>query len=844
MFIHNNKGSASANFAYISACIAAMVFLLVAVAVPQKGHAASAINGSPASIVESYRYQSYWSEGFIHTAGNTKGANLAAFELNNDWRSQQWFEERTADGYVQIRNFWSGLFLADAKGNAFGKAELHDRNSGASILWKKEFDQSRGAFAFQNKATGLYLNVAENRNGSSLIMVPFNASWDGIFFTRQVNESDIQAREIPGPSIDVVAANPPVASMPEPMQPNLPEESPSRAEVKRYQNVWTKKYLHANRDENFSLTSAIDKVDAWESMQWIDVPVSGSTVRLENKWTGYFLADTTGVEWAEVNTVISDPSDKTQQWIKEAKRNGSYAFRNVASGRYLNVADRQSGASIIMANYRETWDSMLWYKETVGYTDNSSPNPPKDNTLPPVVETPGKADPKVQTSTHNYGEAFQLTPLFFAANQMGTLTDTRLPWRSNSNTDGSHSGGWGDAGDNIMFGKAQYRALASMCVTASFFKEELIEMGQYDEMILQITHGTNLLTNSANVQFDNSGNVTRLLAQISDRPSDHFYWRTIEESTHYRPIYFVDRNNKGSDYAGLAAAATGFCAEHFSGNYANTLRSHSQALYKFAKEYRGKGENSGVKSVYKNSNNDEDEIALGALGVYAATQNEQLLNEAHSIMDDNFLSPWAGGFEHQEHLVSTLLAVWGNRSDRRDQLKNYFNNWKNAGSELKTTGAGYILHDSNNWGSMGSIAPALMNMSIYAKATGDTSWDAHIKSQIDYNLGSNPRNLSYLCGYKTDSNCSRVHHRNATGGSKYKEGQDGNNMLWGAILDGVTENDYDQKNEVKQVQGNEPTVGYNAEFQAPLIYMYSLYGGAPISDTALRNRLQNWNGFK
>ena len=838
---------------------------------PNIAHAAKAINGGPNTLVTPYRYESFWSQKYVHTAGNKIGSNLAALDLDTSYRSQKFFEERAANGYFRLRSFWSGLFLADLSGKAFDKAELAKRDGRDNFLWKRVYDSKRKASAFRNKATGLYLNVSATKSGSPLTMVKFNKSWDGLYFRRKNGGFKVSAKDIPGPSINVVAANPPVKAQPtaapkptvapkpsaEPKPTTAPKPTAkpkpttkpvpvNQVEIIRYQSLWSKKYLQVDRNESYTSTSAISKINTWESMMWIDEPLKGNNdvVRLRNRWSGYYLADTTGSEWGEVNAVDSNPNEKSQQWVKETKRQGSYALRNLASGRYLNVTDTTSGAAIVMASYNKDWDGLLWFNESVGYIDPAKlPNPGNDN---PVTNPGGggKFDPKPQSSTHNYGEAFQLTPLFFAANQMGTLTDTRLPWRRNAIIDGPHSGGWGDAGDNIMFGKAQYRAIASMCVTATFFKDELVQIGQYDEMQRQILHGTKLLTNNANVSFDANGNVTQLLAQLSDRPNDHFAWRTYEESTQYRPRYFVDRNKKGSDYAALAAAATGFCSQHFSGDYKAKLISRSKALYRFAKQYRGKGENAGVNSVYRNSNGDRDELALGALGVYAATKNNQLLNEAHNTMGIVYFDSWAGGFEHQEHLVSTLLSIWANRNDHRTQIKNYFNNWKNSGSGLKRTQAGYIVHDANNWGSIGSVAPALMNMAIYAKATGDKSWDKHIKSQIDYNLGSNPRKLSYLCGYKTTKNCSRVHHRTATGGSKYVSGQDGKNMLWGAILDGITENDYDHNNAVSQVKGNEPTVGYNAEFQAPLLYMYMRHGGAPLSDNALRNRINNWKNFK
>lgn len=450
------------------------------------------------------------------------------------------------------------------------------------------------------------------------------------------------------------------------------------------------------------------------------------------------------------------------------------------------------------------------------------------------------AIPGMESGSHNYGYALQLTPLYFAANQLGQLSDRRLPWRNDSQTDGEYSGGYVDAGDNIMFGKAQYASIAYMCITADVFSDELAAIGQLDEIKTQIKHGTDFLVK--NHRRNAQGETLSLVAQLSDSPTDHPRWLSIEESNHFRPVYVVDQNNRGSDYAGLAAAALGFCSRVFDGAYRSDLAARSQSLLQFSTSYRGLGENNGnINTVYKNSNGDEDDIAFGALGVYRATNNNSFLQQAQNTIDDTFLGPWAGVFDHQEHIVFNLLALWGGDNAKANTLRSYFNNWKNVGSELKRTDGGYIIHDSNNWGSTGSIAPALFNMAIYSKLSGDNSWDQHIKSQIDYILGSNPRNLSYLCGYGA-VNCSRVHHRGASGGSAHNGG-DNEHMLWGAILGGPTENDYDFQNSHSNWTGNEPTIGYNSQIQAPLIYLQSKFGGQPLSDGSLQNLINNWSGY-
>ena len=497
-----------------------------------------------------------------------------------------------------------------------------------------------------------------------------------------------------------------------------------------------------------------------------------------------------------------------------------------------NTKQERGGQTI--KSDKNTPGSLVTDKNNVGSIDER----PEKNVVPtPEEGQPGIKPPPI---AHNYAHAFQLTPLFFAANQMGQLTDRRLPWRQDTAIDGIYSGGYSDAGDNIMFGKPQFAAIAYMCLTADIFKLELEELGQLDEIKQQILHGTDFILNGH--QISTSGETQSLVGQLSDSPTDHPKWLTLEEISHPRPVYVIDVDNPASDYAGLAAAALGFCSRIFTDEYQSELRMRSLSLLSFSFNYRGLGESAGnINTVYKNYNGDEDELAFAALGAFRATDDPVYLYQAVSILDDSYLGPWAGIIDHHEHVVFNLLAYWNNDFQRRNILRLYMNNWKYVGSELKKTQGGYVVHDSNNWGSTGSIAPALFNMAVYAKLTGDNSWDNHMKSQIDYLLGSNPRNLSYLCGYGP-KNCSRVHHRGASGGSSHNGGPN-KHMLWGAILGGVTENDYDFVNSHSNWTGNEPPIGYNSQMQAPLLYMYSKFGGEPLADEALQSLLENWEGY-
>jgi endoglucanase len=441
----------------------------------------------------------------------------------------------------------------------------------------------------------------------------------------------------------------------------------------------------------------------------------------------------------------------------------------------------------------------------------------------------------------NYGEAYQLSTLFFAWNAMGTLSDTRLSQRKNSSPDGALSGGYTDAGDNILFGNAHHSTVAQMGLSTFVYKSALERMGQYDESLKQLKHGTDWLLKSHEIE---NGKTKSLVVQLSDGPTDHPKWMTIEETNFSRPVYRVGPSKPGSDYAALAAAAMAFGALNFEGDYRNRLISSARIVFEFAKSYRALGENSGVKSVYKNSNGDTDEMALGAMGLYLATQEQSYLDFAENTLSRNALGGWVGGFEHQEQLATLLLAHYGKKPARADAIRKFFNEWKPGGfsGNVIQTGEGYVLHKIG-WGSAGGVAPTINYMGLWHTLTGESNWKNFVTKEMDYNLGANSRKTSLMCGFRNEKNCSRIHHRGSSGGTK--SSASGNNFfqLWGGFLGGPTTNDFDWQNDRNNYKGNEPTTTYNVNFQGALAYLYAQYGGEPMADSALQSRLNGWSGY-
>jgi endoglucanase len=552
--------------------------------------------------------------------------------------------------------------------------------------------------------------------------------------------------------------------------------------------------------------------------------------------------------WVQVT--VTPPKGSTAVKV-EAILNGSrwITLERANYGDY--VANPSTAMPLDASVVYRAWDSAGRSNDSAAFSlvggapTGSSGAGGNDGPAPGAGSGGGSATPPATTGSgsgqFNYGEAYQLSTLFFAWNAMGTLSDTRLPQRRSSSSDGALSGGYTDAGDNILFGNAHHSTVAQMGFSTFVFKAILERMGQYDESLKQLKHGTDWLLKSHEIE---NGRTKSLVVQLSDSPTDHPKWLSIEETNFARPVYRVSPSKPGSDYAGLAAAAMALGALNFDGDYRNRLISSARIVFEFGKSYRGLGENNGVKSVYKNSNGDTDELALGAMALYLATNEQSYLDYAENTLNRNPLGGWVGGFEHQEHLATLLLAHYGRKSGRADALRRFFNEWKPGGfgGNAIATGEGYVLYKIG-WGSAGAVAPTLNYMGLWHTLTGEGSWKNFVTKQMNYNLGANSRRTSLLCGFRNEKNCSRIHHRGSSGGSRTN--YSGNNLyqLWGGFLAGPTNNDFDWKNDRNDWKGNEPTTTYNVNFQGALAYLYAQYGGDPMADSALQSRLNGWSGY-
>jgi endoglucanase len=454
----------------------------------------------------------------------------------------------------------------------------------------------------------------------------------------------------------------------------------------------------------------------------------------------------------------------------------------------------------------------------------------------------GGNSPNLGSGKFKYGEAIQKSFLFYEAQRSGDLpNDNRIEWRGDSALkDGSDvgrdlSGGYYDAGDHVKFGMPMALSMTSLAWGGIEYKSSYQKMGQWDELLDTVKWGTDWIL-KANVS--EGGKTKEVYVQVGDGYKDHSFWGPPEKMTMARPSFKVTASKPGTDISADYAASLASASILFRGtnsSYANSLLTEAKQLFQFAETYKGKYSDSVPQAspFYTSWSGYGDELIWGATWLYKATGEQQYLNKAkqyaqqYGIHPGNSTLSWDG----KKAGALILLAQTGD-GYYVSQAENWLNSWLPGGSAAKHTQGG--LAWNSQWGSLRTVAnSAFMAGVYYDTVKQDSRYHQFAQKQIDYILGDNPRNSSYVVGFGNNSP-KNPHHRAASGTYNINDSQANKNILFGALVGGPkSANDWDWQDNRSDYIGNEVALDYNAGYTGALAFLYDKHGGNPLSDSQL-----------
>ncbi|XP_058210615.1 endoglucanase 11 [Rhododendron vialii] len=400
------------------------------------------------------------------------------------------------------------------------------------------------------------------------------------------------------------------------------------------------------------------------------------------------------------------------------------------------------------------------------------------------------------SQSFSYTEALSKSLLYFEAQRSGRLPyNQRVRWRHHSGlTDGLEQGvdlvgGYYDAGDHVKFGLPMAFTVTMLSWSVVEYRGQLAAAGELEHALEAIKWGTDYF-----IKAHTSPNV--LWAEVGDGDTDHYCWQRPEDMATSRRAYKIDENNPGSDLAGETAAAMAAASIVFrrtNPHYSHLLLHHAQQLFEFGDKYRGKYDSSVgvVKDYYASVSGYKDEMLWAALWLYKATDNVEkyylnyLINKAHCFGGLDWAITefsWDVKFAGVQILAAQLLKEEKHKEHRhilnqyKSKAEHYICsclNKNNVTNNVDRTPGGLLY--IRQWNNMQYVSSASFLLTTYSDflrnsnqnimchggMVGPQELVSLAQAQVDYILGSNPMNMSYLVGYGPNYP-TRVHHRGAS----------------------------------------------------------------------------------
>jgi endoglucanase len=447
----------------------------------------------------------------------------------------------------------------------------------------------------------------------------------------------------------------------------------------------------------------------------------------------------------------------------------------------------------------------------------------------------------------NYGEALQKSIWFYDAQRSGDLgADNRVGWRGDSAlTDGRDvgldlSGGFYDAGDHVKFGLPFSASMTMLAWGALEEPAAYQRSGQLAPLKANLRWGMDWL-----IKAHPQPNV--LYGQVGNGNADHQWWGPAEVMPMARPSYKIDANCPGSDLAGESAAAMAASSLVFADDpaYANTLLTHAKQLYTFADQRRGRYSDciTDAANFYRSWSGYFDELVWGAIWLYRATGDTAYLAKAEAeyanLSNEQQTTTksyrWTIAWDDKAYGAYVLLAELTGKERYFTDANRWLDYWTTGynGQRVRYSPGGQAHLDT--WGSLRYAANTAFVALVHSENVTDAERKARYHDfgvrQINYTLGQNPRNASYLVGFGQNPP-RNPHHRTAHGSwtDNIQQPAESRHVLYGALVGGPGQANDSYVDSRQDYVANEVALDYNAAYTGALAKLYDEYGGTPLAN--------------
>lgn len=413
------------------------------------------------------------------------------------------------------------------------------------------------------------------------------------------------------------------------------------------------------------------------------------------------------------------------------------------------------------------------------------------------------------------------------------------------------AGGFHDAGDHVKFGMPENYAASTVGWGYYEFRDAYVKTGQDDHVETILRYFNDYLMKCT--FLDDNGEVVAHCYQVGDGDIDHAYWNSPEVDKMARPAFFLTGDKPQTDYVASAAASLAINYLNFKDTdeeYAEKSLKYATALFEFAMSHEKElSDNGDGPKAYYNSSKWEDDYCWAAAWLYKITGDHKYLEEIFPNYD-YYAAPcyvycwndmWGGvqcilgeismdkPAKEGEHVYPDFIEEFKVAAGKSPYEE--MNCWASVAKAVDTymtggvgtiTPAGYFW--LNTWGSARYNTAAQLIALVYDKYNnnGPGKYSEWAKGQMEYLMGKNPMERSYIVGYNENS-VKYPHHRAASGLTKCEDPDPHRYVLYGALAGGPDADD--KHNDITSDWiYNEVTIDYNAAFVGASAGLYEFFG--------------------
>ncbi|XP_010264394.1 PREDICTED: endoglucanase 8-like [Nelumbo nucifera] len=451
-----------------------------------------------------------------------------------------------------------------------------------------------------------------------------------------------------------------------------------------------------------------------------------------------------------------------------------------------------------------------------------------------------------------------------------------MKWRKDSGLQDGHDlnvdlvGGYYDAGDNVKYN-------FPMAFSTTMLAWGVLEFGGF--MSSELKHTEEAIRWATDYLLKSTQTPDVIYVQVGNPYDDHDCWERPEDMDTPRTVYSITKHRPGSEVAGETAAALAASSIVFRSSdpsYSLRLLNRAKEVFRFANMYQGSYNDSLGKWVcpfYCNWSGYKDELVWAAAWLQRATNHRyywKYIKKSLAYFEPGYQAKGNSyvqiadntgefGWDNKHAGINVLVAdTFPSRIEANDVELFHFSADKFVCTvlpESPTKGVQYSpggLLFKPGGSNMQHVTALSFLILVYAqklsankrvvrcqdKVTDPNRLIELAKSQVDYILGHNPLNMSYMVGYGNKFP-QRIHHRGSSlpsvdahpghigckDGTPYFASKDSNpNVLIGAVVGGPQPDD-SYPDDRAQFQGSEPTTYINA----PLVGLLAYFSSHPMN---------------